>query len=186
MQHATRGSRRRDLAFLEVSWVVKMRSSSSSTNQTGTTCGRPSAATVASLAVRVPWLRKARTWSGPMLTTGSVSRSPTVQERARPRDRGSTSKPAGARTETRVCCAGQSSDAFHRYSEPPGEAARPVGKASGAARRGASRRQRLTRQAVAEGVGFEPTVSCPTHALQACRFVRSRTPPGGRNATHRG
>ena len=30
---------------------------------------------------------------------------------------------------------------------------------------------------LAEGVGFEPTVSCPTHALQACRFVRSRIPP---------
>ena len=30
----------------------------------------------------------------------------------------------------------------------------------------------------AEGVGFEPTVSCPTHAFQACRFGRSRTPPG--------
>ena len=27
----------------------------------------------------------------------------------------------------------------------------------------------------AEGVGFEPTVSCPTHAFQACRFGRSRT-----------
>src|SRR5680860_844733 len=31
--------------------------------------------------------------------------------------------------------------------------------------------------AVAEGVGFEPTVSCPTHAFQACRFGRSRIPP---------
>jgi hypothetical protein len=29
----------------------------------------------------------------------------------------------------------------------------------------------------AEEVGFEPTVSCPTHAFQACRFGRSRTPP---------
>ena len=26
----------------------------------------------------------------------------------------------------------------------------------------------------AEGVGFEPTEGCPSHALQACRFVRSR------------
>ena len=33
-------------------------------------------------------------------------------------------------------------------------------------------------RAVAEGVGFEPTVSCPTHAFQACRFGRSRIPPG--------
>ena len=32
---------------------------------------------------------------------------------------------------------------------------------------------------LAEGVGFEPTVSCPTHAFQACRFGRSRTPPEG-------
>ena len=31
---------------------------------------------------------------------------------------------------------------------------------------------------VAEGVGFEPTVGCPTHAFQACRFGRSRIPPG--------
>ena len=27
-------------------------------------------------------------------------------------------------------------------------------------------------------MGFEPTVSFPTHAFQACRFGRSRTPPG--------
>ena len=33
------------------------------------------------------------------------------------------------------------------------------------------------RNARAEGVGFEPTVSCPTHAFQACRFGRSRIPP---------
>ncbi len=30
---------------------------------------------------------------------------------------------------------------------------------------------------LAEAVGFEPTVGCPTHAFQACRFGRSRTPP---------
>ena len=31
---------------------------------------------------------------------------------------------------------------------------------------------------MAETVGFEPTVSFPTHAFQACRFGRSRTSPG--------
>lgn|GEM_PF-36073 len=39
----------------------------------------------------------------------------------------------------------------------------------------------------AERVGFEPTVSCPTHAFQACRFGRSRIPPYDpllRRATH--
>src|SRR5215203_3309713 len=34
----------------------------------------------------------------------------------------------------------------------------------------------------AEGVGFEPTVGCPTHAFQACRFGRSRIPPGAAHA----
>jgi hypothetical protein len=29
----------------------------------------------------------------------------------------------------------------------------------------------------AERVGFEPTVSFPTHDFQSCRFGRSRTPP---------
>ena len=29
----------------------------------------------------------------------------------------------------------------------------------------------------AEEVGFEPTVGCPTHDFQSCRFGRSRTPP---------
>jgi Integrase core domain len=29
----------------------------------------------------------------------------------------------------------------------------------------------------AEEVGFEPTVSFPTHDFQSCRFGRSRTPP---------
>ena len=33
---------------------------------------------------------------------------------------------------------------------------------------------------MAEGVGFEPTEGCPSHAFQACRFGRSRTPPGWR------
>jgi site-specific DNA recombinase len=33
-------------------------------------------------------------------------------------------------------------------------------------------------QHLAEGVGFEPTVPGGTHALQACRFGRSRIPPG--------
>ena len=30
---------------------------------------------------------------------------------------------------------------------------------------------------MAEEVGFEPTEGCPSHAFQACRFGRSRTPP---------
>ena len=30
---------------------------------------------------------------------------------------------------------------------------------------------------LAERVGFEPTVGCPTHDFQSCRFGRSRTPP---------
>ena len=43
--------------------------------------------------------------------------------------------------------------------------------------RGRPRRDSRVTQRLAEGVGFEPTVSCPTHAFQACRFGRSRTPP---------
>src|SRR5215471_10046537 len=39
--------------------------------------------------------------------------------------------------------------------------------------------------ALAEGQGFEPWVSCPTHAFQACRFGRSRTPPGADDRTRR-
>ena len=38
---------------------------------------------------------------------------------------------------------------------------------------------------VAEGVGFEPTVSCPTHAFQACRFGRSRIPPEPKDRSER-
>ena len=34
----------------------------------------------------------------------------------------------------------------------------------------------------AEEVGFEPTVGCPTHDFQSCRFGRSRTPPGSPDA----
>ena len=37
----------------------------------------------------------------------------------------------------------------------------------------------------AEGEGFEPSVSFPTHAFQACRFGRSRTPPGVSHARRR-
>ena len=31
---------------------------------------------------------------------------------------------------------------------------------------------------LAEGVGFEPTESCPSHAFEACPFGRSGTLPG--------
>src|SRR5437016_4753577 len=40
----------------------------------------------------------------------------------------------------------------------------------------------LTRAFAAERVGFEPTVSFPTHDFQSCRFGRSRTPPGASEA----
>ena len=46
-------------------------------------------------------------------------------------------------------------------------------------------RARATAERLAEGVGFEPTVSCPTHAFQACRFGRSRIPPGARRSYRR-
>jgi site-specific DNA recombinase len=38
--------------------------------------------------------------------------------------------------------------------------------------------QGLKQSNLAERVGFEPTVGCPTHDFQSCRFGRSRTPPG--------
>jgi hypothetical protein len=38
-------------------------------------------------------------------------------------------------------------------------------------------RTSLTSTSTAERVGFEPTVGCPTHDFQSCRFGRSRTPP---------
>src|SRR5438270_716549 len=59
-----RGSRRRFRPLTESPQVVNTRSSPSSRNHTGITCGRPPGPLVASLAVRVPWLRKPRTSSG--------------------------------------------------------------------------------------------------------------------------
>ena len=50
--------------------------------------------------------------------------------------------------------------------------------AASARRRVHRRRRRRSSASTAEGVGFEPTVGCPTHAFQACRFGRSRIPPG--------
>ncbi len=61
---------------------------------------------------------------------------------------------------------------WHPYERPLG--ALPIDTTNPAAyytRRGSN----LT--LLAEGVGFEPTVSFPTHAFQACRFGRSRIPP---------
>ena len=37
----------------------------------------------------------------------------------------------------------------------------------------------LTCSFVAEGVGFEPTVTCATMVFETIRFGRSRIPPGG-------
>src|SRR5947209_11418087 len=57
---AARGSRRRFRPLTESPHVVNTNSSPSSANHTGITCGCPLGPLVASLAVRVPWLRKAR------------------------------------------------------------------------------------------------------------------------------
>src|SRR5438270_7785221 len=64
---AARGSRRRLRPLTESPQVVKSTSSPSSANHTGITCGCPSGPLVASLAVRVPWLRNARISAGVML-----------------------------------------------------------------------------------------------------------------------
>jgi hypothetical protein len=61
---AARGSRRRFWPLTDSPHVVNTNSSPSSTNHTGITCGCPPAPLVASLAVRVPWLRKAWISSG--------------------------------------------------------------------------------------------------------------------------
>jgi hypothetical protein len=61
---AARGFRRRFRPLTESPQVVNTNSSPSSTNHTGITCGCPPGPLVASLAVRVPWLRKAWISSG--------------------------------------------------------------------------------------------------------------------------
>lgn len=38
--------------------------------------------------------------------------------------------------------------------------------------------QAVTKE-LAEETGFEPAMSCPIHAFQACAFNRSATPPHG-------
>src|SRR5881392_2563804 len=64
---AARGFRRRFRPLTESPQVVNTNSSSSSANHTGITCGCPPGPLVASLAVRVPWLRKAWISSGVIL-----------------------------------------------------------------------------------------------------------------------
>src|SRR5256885_9170694 len=64
---AARGSRRRFRPLTDSPQVVNTTSSPSSANHTGITCGCPPGPLVASLAVRVPWLRKARISSGVIL-----------------------------------------------------------------------------------------------------------------------
>src|SRR6266446_3419906 len=64
---AARGSRRRFRPLTESPQVVNTNSSPSSANHTGITCGCPPGPLVATLAVRVPWLRKARISSGVIL-----------------------------------------------------------------------------------------------------------------------
>src|SRR5207253_10843334 len=61
---AARGSRRRFRPLTESPHVVNTNSSPSSANHTGITCGCPLGPLVASLAVRVPWMRKARVGVG--------------------------------------------------------------------------------------------------------------------------
>ena len=58
-----------------------------------------------------------------------------------------------------------------------GAARRPGAGCAGAAWGDLRRTVPTRREHRAEGVGFEPTVAGATHALQACRLVRSRIPP---------
>src|SRR5207244_8230262 len=64
---AARRSRRRFRPLTESPQVVNTNSSPSRANHTGITCGWPPGPLVATLAVRVPWLRKARISSGVIL-----------------------------------------------------------------------------------------------------------------------
>src|SRR5438874_9380041 len=83
---AARGSRRRFRPLTESPHVVNTNSSPSSANHTGITCGCPLDPLVASLAVRVPWLRKARISSeviargmcSPVCRSGPGRRLPSV------------------------------------------------------------------------------------------------------------
>ena len=58
------------------------------------------------------------------------------------------------------------------HPDPGGDGGGPVTRATAVAGPGTGP------TCAAETVGFEPTVSFPTHAFQACRFGRSRTSPG--------
>src|SRR5262245_57153433 len=81
---AARGLRRRFRPLTESPQVVNTNSSPSSANHTGITCGWPPGPLVATLAVRLPWLRKARISSGVILRGVLASRLGTLTESRRP------------------------------------------------------------------------------------------------------
>src|SRR5437762_6306392 len=83
---AARGSRRRFRPFTESPQVVNTNSSPSSANHTGITCGCPPGPLVATFAVRVPRLRKARISSGVILR-GMVASKLGIRGLRAPRER---------------------------------------------------------------------------------------------------
>src|SRR6266550_4511617 len=93
---AARESRRRFRPLTESPQVVNTNSSPSSANHTGIRCGWPPGPLVATLAVRVPWLRKARISSGVILRGMSAPRDAT--EGPAPRRGGAARSPGNGRS----------------------------------------------------------------------------------------
>src|SRR5262249_29456426 len=89
---AARGLRRRFRPLTESPQVVNTNSSPSSANHTGITCGCPPGPLVATLAVRVPRLRKARISSGVILRGMLASVHLVTDQRGR--NRAAVARPA--------------------------------------------------------------------------------------------
>ena len=108
----------------------------------------------------------------------AVEQPPVADDAARRRGSPAPRRARSDRRSARARCAGRRSP--RRRAPRPRRSARRRGRRAAAAWSSASRiaSSSVSGAVTAEGVGFEPTEGCPSHAFQACRFGRSRTPPG--------
>ena len=107
--------------------------------------------------------------------------------RRRPVRRRATTAPTGtspwagrprASSRARRMAASSSRGASSVVPRSRGAVHRALGRCSRGGRSAGAWTCRTAGTLDAERVGFEPTVSFPTHDFQSCRFGRSRTPPG--------
>ena len=110
----------------------------------------------------------------------AIEQPPVARRRRRHRGSPAPRRVPWGRRSARARCAERRSPAPSRTTTAPIGTSPWAAAAAACSRANCIASWSVSGAIAAEGVGFEPTEGCPSHAFQACRFGRSRTPPGAK------